>query len=489
MNGAGLTPWWWMLGALVGLTLALSTLRHWLATRAVRSARHEDARLTEPLPAAQVPSSLSQDPLTGLASRLWLEDRLAAAVLRAETQQRHLALLYIDLDGFKPINDLYGHAIGDRVLKEFASRLELFAGDATTIARLGGDEFGIFVRGAFDDRDIMNLGVQICAAIKAPLKFADVYTGLSASVGFARYPRDAMDAHRLYERADYALYFGKQHKRGEAVLFSSDHESKMLFTARIEQSLRKSNFQRELTVEFQPLMNVQTQKIVAFEALARWNSPEIGVVPPDLFVPVAESGELIHLVTRTILRKALAAAREWPDDVGLSFNLSTRDLMSSYAMTQIIALIESSGVTPGRLEIEITETSLVADFDHASRAIRRFKKMGVNIALDDVGAGYSSLSSVHRLPVDRIKIDRSFVQEIHASPIARDIIKSVIGLCNNLKLDCATEGVETVEQYDLLRKYGCDVVQGFLFGRPVPQDEVASLLAGNTVADDGALRA
>jgi diguanylate cyclase (GGDEF)-like protein len=428
------------------------------------------------------------DSLTGLPNRREFFARLEKAI-DAEGEGGGLFVGVIDLDGFKPVNDLYGHAIGDRVLKEFAARLELFAGDATTIARLGGDEFGIFVRGGCDDPDIMNLGVQICAAMKAPLKFADVYAGLSASVGFARYPHDAMDAHRLYERADYALYFGKQHQRGEAVLFSSDHESKMLFNARIELALRNADLEKEMTVEFQPLMDVKTQQIVAFEALARWNSPEIGSVPPDLFIPVAESGDLIHLVTRTVLRKALAAAREWPEDIGLSFNLSTRDLMSSYAMTQIIALIESSGVRPGRLEIEITETTLVADFDHASRAIRRFKKMGVNIALDDFGAGYSSLSYVHRLPVDRIKIDRSFVQEMHASPIARDIIKSVIGLCDNLKLDCATEGVETVEQYDLLRKYGCDVVQGFLFGRPVSPEEIPDLLTGNAVAQDEARRA
>lgn len=416
------------------------------------------------------------DSLTGLPNRREFFARLERAI-DAAADGGGLIMGVIDLDGFKPINDLYGHAIGDRVLRECAARLELFVGGGTNVARLGGDEFGIFVKGHFDDRDIHCLGSQICAALRAPLRFADIHAGVSCSIGFSRYPQDAMDAHRLYERADYALYFGKQNQRGEPVLFSPDHENKMLLNARIEQALRDADLENEFSVEFQPLFQVKSRRIVAFEALARWTSRDLGAVPADVFISIAECSEIIHAITRTILRKALNAARDWPDGVRLSFNLSIRDLVSEAAMTQIFALIASSGFDPARLDIEVGETALVADFERASKAIGRLKALGVNISLDDFGAGYSSLAYVHRLPLDRIKIDRSFIRELHSSAIARDIVKSMIALCGNLNLKCATEGVETVEQLDLLREFGCNFVQGYLFGHPVSAADVAPLIS------------
>ncbi|WP_296707785.1 EAL domain-containing protein [Rhodoblastus sp.] len=415
------------------------------------------------------------DSLTGLPNRREFFERLECAI-REEGEQGALVMGVIDLDGFKPINDLYGHAIGDCVLRECAARLQIFASGGTTIARLGGDEFAIFTRGCFEESDILRLGEEVCAALRAPLRFADIHAGVSASIGFARYPQDAMDGHHLYERADYALYFGKQNHRGAAVLFSSEHESKMLLNARIEQALRKADFEQELTIRFQPLLHVATRRIVAFEALARWTSPDLGDVSPEDFIPVAESGELIHAITRAALRKALRAARNWPHDIKLSFNISIRDLVSQRALTQIMTLIEGSGFDPSRLDIEVTETALVADFERAAAAIAQLKRMGVNISLDDFGAGHSSLAYIHRLPLDMIKIDRSFVQEMHVNSIARDIVRSMIGLCANLNLDCVTEGVETQEQFDLLRGFGGTFVQGFLFCRPVPEDEVAGVI-------------
>ncbi|MGO8739138.1 putative bifunctional diguanylate cyclase/phosphodiesterase [Rhodoblastus sp.] len=418
------------------------------------------------------------DSLTGLPNRREFFELLGRA-MDAEPAGVGLVVGVIDLDGFKPINDLYGHAVGDRVLKECAARLKFFTSAETAIARLGGDEFALFLRGARSDFEILDLGAQIAAALRASMNLPEFNGGLSASIGFARYPQDAMDAHRLYERADYALYFGKQHRRGEPVLFVPEHETKMLLNARIQNALRNADLDKEISVAFQPLLDVQSRRIVGFEALARWSSPELGVVPPDLFIPVAERSETIHRITRVILRKAIAAARDWPDDIGLSCNLSVRDLASGEAILQIIALIESSGFDPGRLEIEVTETALVADFDLAVRAIEQLKAFGLKISLDDFGAGYSSLSYIHHLPVDRIKIDRSFIHEMQTSPTARDIVRSVIGLCDNLKLNCATEGVETVEQFDLLREYGCDVIQGYFISAPVEAVEVAGLIAAN----------
>jgi diguanylate cyclase (GGDEF)-like protein len=416
------------------------------------------------------------DSLTGLANRREFFTRISREMAKG-SEQGALVMGIVDLDGFKPVNDLYGHALGDRVLCECAERLKIFAEQGVVIARLGGDEFGFYKRGRMSEMDILAFGAQVCAALKAPVPVGDARATISASIGFARFPDDARDAQQLYERADFALYFGKQNNRGEAVLFTPDHETKMRTNARIEQCLRRADLDDEIHVEFQPLFNVRDRTIVSFEALARWKSPDLGSVPPNLFIPIAERSEIIHPLTRTVMRKALAEAKTWPKSVSLSFNLSVRDLLSPRALTQIVAIIETSDVEPARIDIEVTETSLLTDFDKAEQALTLLKRLGVKISLDDFGTGYSSLSYVHRLPLDKIKIDRSFIQEIHGNGVARDIVKSMIGLISNLNLDCVTEGVETSEQYDMLRAFGCNVVQGFLFSRPIPQSEVGRFIA------------
>jgi diguanylate cyclase (GGDEF)-like protein len=383
----------------------------------------------------------------------------------------------VDLDGFKPVNDLYGHALGDKVLCECADRLRLFELEGVAVARLGGDEFGVFKSGQLTEAEILAFGARICAALKTPVRVCDAQATVTASIGFARCPEDARDAQQLYERADFALYFAKQHRRGEAVLFTPDHETNMRMTARMEQCLRRANLDEEISLEFQPLFDVRDQSIVSFEALARWNSPELGAVPPSLFIPIAERGEIIHALTRAVARKALRAARRWPAHIGVSLNLSARDLLSNSALTRIVAIIESSGVEAPRIDIEVTETSLLTDFDRAEAALNLLKRIGVKISLDDFGTGYSSLSYIHRLPLDKIKIDRSFIQDMHGDGVARDIVKSMIDLIGNLNLHCVTEGVETSEQFEMLRKYGCNVVQGFLFSRPIPQDQVEAFIA------------
>jgi predicted signal transduction protein with EAL and GGDEF domain len=374
------------------------------------------------------------------------------------------------------------------VLRECAARISQFGNDHVTIARLGGDEFGVVLRGDFSETQILEIGAEICAALRAPLRVADIRAGVSASIGFARYPHDADESRELYERADYALYFAKQHHRGESVLFSPEHESKMRLTARIEQSLRRADLGKEISLAFQPLLAAKDQAIVGFEALARWDSPELGQVAPDCFIPVAERGEIIHALTRTVLRKALAAARVWPDHVGLSFNLSIRDLLSRAALTQIVAIIHNSGFDPARIDIEVTETELISDFARAEEALVTLKRLGVKISLDDFGTGYSSLAYVHRLPLDRIKIDRSFVREMLGDGAARDIVKSMIALCTNLHLDCVTEGVETAEQFELLRSYGVNVVQGYLFSRPIAEADVPAFIAAAASKAEARLR-
>ncbi|MCC2108688.1 MAG: EAL domain-containing protein, partial [Hyphomicrobiales bacterium] len=220
-----------------------------------------------------------------------------------------------------------------------------------------------------------------------------------------------------------------------------------------------------------------------FEALARWDSPDLGRVSPAEFVPVAERSDIIYPLSRTLLRKALAAASQWPDDVQLSFNLSARDLMSPAALTQIIAIAASGPIAPGRIDFEITETALVTDFERARKAVLALKSIGASISLDDFGTGYSSLNYVHRLPLDRIKIDGGFVREMETSPLARDVVRTMISMARNLNFDCVIEGVETEEQLALLKTFGCSIAQGYLFSRPLPADQVAPFIAARRGID------
>ncbi len=421
------------------------------------------------------------DNLTGLPNRREFFARLERLVQRDSGKERFVVGL-IDLDGFKPVNDLYGHVVGDRVLVECARRIETFADKDAFFARLGGDEFGLIFQGEVCEEAIHEFGARVCAALKAPFEFEDVIATISASIGCIAFPEGGTEVQQLYERADYALYFAKQNKRGETSMFSPEHESKMRRLAMIEQALRKADLENELSVHYQPLFNVADNTIASFEALARWNSPDMGMVSPDLFIAVAERSDIIYAVTRTLLRKALKEAENWPEHIGLSFNLSTRDIISPHAALQIIAIIESSKVDPKRIDLEVTETALMTDFEQALHSIQLFKQTGAKIALDDFGTGYSSLSYVHRLPLDKIKIDRSFVVEMAGNPVARNIVKTLIGLCANLQLGCVTEGVETQEQYAELKGYGCTYVQGYLFSRPLPQADVKGFVEAHQIA-------
>ncbi len=416
------------------------------------------------------------DMLTELPNRRRFFDKLQDAFERNRASGRFYVGT-IDLDGFKPVNDVFGHIVGDRVLVECASRFRAAAGEGVFIARLGGDEFGLIVENTPTNDDVIALGGRLCAAARAPFDLDGIVASISASIGFAAFPTAADKPQLLYERADYALYFAKRDLRGEAVLFSPEHEAQMKGVSNIEQHLRRADLEAEFSLNFQPLFRVNDNSILAFEALARWNSPELGNVSPVEFITVAERSELIHRLTRTLLHKALKAAALWPADVRLSFNLSARDLISPLAIAQIITIIERSGVAPHRIDFEVTETALMADFEQANESLYTLKRLGVQIALDDFGTGYSSLNYVHRLPLDKIKIDRSFVPEMQNSQSARDIVKTMIAMCGNLRLECVTEGIETQEQLDMLKEVGGMLAQGYHLGRPIPESEIVDFLA------------
>jgi diguanylate cyclase (GGDEF)-like protein len=418
------------------------------------------------------------DTLTDLPNRRQFFTTLQEVLQRADARGQRFVVGLVDLDGFKSVNDLYGHSAGDKVLIESGRRMQAQCGDAVFLARLGGDEFGVIIDAAMSDPDIRALGERLCDSLEASFTLPGVIAQISSSVGFATFPEAGASVELLFERADYALYHAKQHQRGRPVIFSAEHESEISQFGKLEQCLRHADLEAEMSLHFQPVFDVERGKVVAFEALARWDSRKLGRVAPDIFVRVAERSDLIHKLTQTLLRKALACAKTWPHDMRISFNLSVRDLTSYEAILAIIAIIENSGVASHRIDLEVTETAFMRDFEQARKSLQTLKALGVGISLDDFGIGYSSLSYVHRLPIDKIKIDRSFVKDVATEATCGAVVKTVIDLCRNLKLTCVAEGMETDEQARILRELGCTTMQGYLFGRPMPAREVVDFVNG-----------
>ncbi|OPY98081.1 histidine kinase [Bradyrhizobium sacchari] len=429
------------------------------------------------------------DSLTELPNRRRFFAELSSAFTDAERRKVRVAVGIIDLDGFKPINDNYGHSVGDRVLIEAGRRIrevcEGFGPQRVEFARLGGDEFGLVVCGDPDDADLLRLGQRIGDQVKLPYQLDTTHTGLSCSIGFASFPQSATTAEALYECADYSLYHAKRHVRGRTVIFSSELEAEIRSRGVIENLLRTADFSTEMDLVFQPIVDAMSEHTASFEVLARWHSSRLGLVSPADFIPAAERIGLIRPLTQALLVRALATARTWPDHIRLSFNLSAHDVCSPEGILPLIAIVEKSGLAPHRIDFEITETAVTFDFVRAQQSIAALKAMGCGISLDDFGTGYSSLSHVHRLPLDKIKIDRSFVADINENPVSHKIIKSLAGLCDDMEIACVVEGVETRAQLDSLRRLGCDYIQGYYFAKPMPGAAIGEYLARERQRLDG----
>jgi diguanylate cyclase (GGDEF)-like protein len=416
------------------------------------------------------------DSLTNLPNRRRFFHELDAVLARALIGQRRFVVAVLDLDGFKPVNDAYGHALGDQVLIEVGRRLRQRCGDGAFVARLGGDEFGLVVDREMGQTEVLEFGNNLCALLQLPFVMSEVTAQLSGSIGFAQFPEAAQTAEMLFERADYALYYAKQYCRGFPTIFSSEHETAIRESGRIEQTLRHADLVRELSLAFQPIVDLVSQRTVGFEALARWHSPSLGQIPPVVFIKLAERSELMQRLTEVLLHKTLEAARHWPPELSVSFNLSARDIATPGAIARIRDIVTYSGIAPGRIEFEITETAVMRDFDQAQAVLHGLKDFGVRLALDDFGTGYSSLSYVRRLPLDKIKIDRSFIAELETDATCASIVKSMIDLCRNLKLSCVVEGTETAAQLEILYLLGCTMAQGYFFAQPMPADEIPAYL-------------
>jgi len=412
------------------------------------------------------------DTLTGL-----INPRAIFALLEQIVAERRPCWFgVIDLDGFKAINELYGHVSGDHLLREVATRLSSFADEGTSIARIGGDEFAIVQERPMTAAQIVRLGDGMIEAVRGAVTYGSQKLTVSASCGFAHYPDMAADTMALYERSDFALYKAKQSHRGHTVVFNKENELEIREHVLIERAFREGDLENEMFLMFQPQTNILTGRVVGFEALARWRSASIGLVPPDLFIRVAEKSGYINDITKLLFKKGLAAAASWPVDVRLSFNLSLHDVSNLDTINWIIGQVKESGVDPARLDFEITETAVMFDFDLSCRALGMLVDLGAKIALDDFGSGHSSFEYIDRLPLHKIKIDKSFVDKVSHNRVSVEIVSVILTLCQRLNLDCVLEGVETTKQLEVLSGLGAQLIQGYLFGRPMEGPRVLESL-------------
>jgi len=408
------------------------------------------------------------DALTGLPNRRSFFLKLNHYLDRLRSHGEPFFLALVDLDGFKPVNDTYGHATGDDMLKAVAERLRGVSCEAAMSARLGGDEFALLAPAACaDSENALRLGHCIESELSRPYQLGEYTCKGSGSVGMLICNDPSLSSQELMERADHALYFAKRALQGKAVLFNAALEAEMSASSQLDKALRRADHEAEFRVKFQPQFDLVKDRITGFEALARWDSPELGSVSPDVFIPAAERAGLIRTLTQVLLTKALREMATWPEDVTLSFNLSAHDLMSPQAMDSVLETVKASGLPASRIEFEITETAMMSDFNQARMAIDRISAAGHSIALDDFGVGYSSLQYLQQLPVSKLKIDRSFVSQMLENSSSFKIVRTMLALSQSLDLGCVIEGVETEAQVHILRTLGARHIQGYLVGAPM----------------------
>lgn len=410
------------------------------------------------------------DSLTQIANRRSFFNDLRRVFENPGADNRRVAIGVLDLDGFKPVNDTFGHSAGDRVLVEVAGRLSALSAPAHRVYRLGGDEFAVlFAAEGLSEGDIADLGQCLCDSVAEPIAIGSGLVNVAASMGVAVYPDVGVTGQDLYERADYALYNAKREYRGGVVVFKARQAEALYRHREVEAMLLSGDFESELSLVYQPIVDSTSGATIGFEALARWTSLKIGPVSPAEFIPIAEQHGHIHILTRHLLTLALRDAKAWPGRPFLSFNLSPLDLAGPENMERIVSVLNSSGFDPKRVTFEITETAVMRDFEQATQSIELLRSLGSVIALDDFGTGFSSLNHVHKLPLSKIKIDRSFVDKIDQRPASYKIVKSVSALCNEMGLSAIAEGVETKAEAETLAALGIGAMQGYHFARPLTQ--------------------
>jgi diguanylate cyclase (GGDEF)-like protein len=430
------------------------------------------------------------DALTGLPNRTLLQDRLSNALARARRQKDKVALLFLDLDRFKFVNDSLGHSVGDLLLQAVADRLKKWARAQDTVARQGGDEFLIVMTDVHDIPGAAIAAERLMDAMTAEFVVQGRSLSVSCSVGISIFPEHGADGETLIKNADAAMYSAKDYGRDNFRFFTEDMNVQVAARLNLENSLRLALEKKELYLVYQPQMDIGTGRITGLEALLRWQSPELGLVPPAVFIPIAESSRLIMPIGEWVLRTACTQARIWQDEglppLPVAVNVSAAQFLHGGFRELIRSVLRDSGLPSRYLELELTESLLLSNADATFVVLQELKAMGLKLAIDDFGTGYSSFSYLKHFPIGKLKIDRSFIRDVAIGPDDAAITAAIISMAKTLNLKVIAEGVETEAQMSFLRDHHCDEIQGYYFSKPLSIAEVAEKLRGHPGDDQGA---
>ncbi len=440
------------------------------------------------------------DPLTGLPNRRQFEEALDIALALAKNDAMknsmpagEVAILYVDLDGFKLVNDTMGHGSGDLLLKEVAARIRACLEDSVHLARVGGDEFTVVLTGLDGPEVPSRVARRLLQTFHSPFQIGGREIGIGASVGISRYPLDGSDSSALLQNADTAMYCAKRSGSNRYQFFTSQMRQDAHQRLTIESRLRRALDCREISVQYQPQYELAGNNLVGFEALCRWFNPELGHVPPDRFIPVAEETGLIVAIGDHVLRESCRQALKWQmgqSPVHVAVNVSAVQFTRADFVNSIVEILRETGLRPALLELELTESALMRDRDDGIRKMQRLRDLGVRISIDDFGTGYSSLSYLQNMPLDSLKIDRSFTMRLGSSQTALSMVRAIIAMASALGLRIVTEGVENSAQVEILRLLGCDDIQGYFCGRPEGAEaSIARVLRQTTLSESALLHA
>lgn len=422
------------------------------------------------------------DSLTGLPNRTLFQEQFAQVLATAKAQEQLLAMLFLDLDRFKDINEAHGHGFGDTLLQSVTKRIKGCIRASDMLARLGGDEFALIQVNPSHVDDAERLAQRLIQAFSRPFNIHGHEIHSTVSIGITRYPFDGQDVQQLLQNADIAMYRAKREGRNQSRIYTADMSTQTQARVALEKNLRRALAKREFLLHYQPQVDLQTGQIVGMEALLRWQRPGFGIVPPAEFIPVAEESGLIIPIGEWVLREACTQNKLWQDaglpSLRMAVNISARQFgLNGRFMTEMVdQVLKESGLMPEYLELELTESLVMANPEQTAHILHRLKDRGISISVDDFGTGYSSLSYLKRFPIDKLKIDRSFVRDITHDDADAAIVNAVISLGHSLNLQVIAEGVETTEQLEYLRQEGCDGIQGYLFSRPMPAIALTQML-------------
>lgn len=420
------------------------------------------------------------DPLTGLPNRSHLDQRLRSELTHARRYQKTLALLFVDLDRFKVINDTLGHDAGDLLLKEAAERLKGCLRDSDTVARLGGDEFVAIIPEVLHTHGVMNVAQKVLDQFSAPFNLPGNVCHVSASIGISCFPQDGAESTDLLKHADVAMYRAKELGKNNFQFYSPSLNKHSVERLALEANLRRALEREEFRLQYQPKIDVGSGQVVGLEALIRWRNAERGNVPPSQFIPLAEETGLIVPIGKWVLKRACLQMRAWRrqglPSMRVAVNLSAGQLRQDDFIPEVELALGQARLDAGLLELEITESMVMQNPDHAARQLGAMRSMGVHLSLDDFGTGYASLGHLKKFPIDTVKIDRSFVQDLPADPDSVAITRAIIAMAHSLKIAVVAEGVETAGQFDFLREHGCDAIQGYYLSGPLEAADLPAFL-------------